>query len=131
MEMPRAWYAQMLAHVVALMPEEACGLLAGQDGRVAGLYPVENRLHSPTTYEMDPRAQLQAMLAMEAEGWEMLGIFHSHPQGPALPSSTDLAQAYYPDAEYVIISLRKPDQPVVRSFYLRDGQAQEVSFSVF
>lgn len=130
MQMPRELYEQMISHVVAAQPEEACGLIAGQGASAVAIYPVENRLHSPVAYEMEPVAQIQAMLALEAEGWDMLGIYHSHPHSPAQPSATDLAQAYYPDARYVIISLINSEQPVVRAFSLRDGAATETEFRV-
>jgi proteasome lid subunit RPN8/RPN11 len=130
MEMPGAIHDQLIAYIREMMPEEACGLIAGQDDRAVRLYPVENRLHSPSAYEMEPLAQIQAMLAIEAAGWDMLGIFHSHPHSPALPSPTDLAQAYYPDCQYVIVSLQDPDRPASRAFYLREGRAEEVHYLV-
>lgn len=130
MEMPQILFEAMLAHVQGAKPEEACGLIAGLDGRATQLYPVENQLHSANEYEMEPVAQIKAMLALEAEGWEMLGIYHSHPHGPAMPSMTDLARAYYPDAQYVIISLQDSQRPSVRNFFLQDGVAREIPFVV-
>lgn len=130
MEMPRDLYRQMIAHVRDARPEEACGLIAGLGDRAVAIYPVENRLHSPVEYEMEPVAQVQAMLALEDEGYELIGIYHSHPHSPAVPSATDLARSYYPDAQYVIISLAEPGRPVARAFYLRDGAAAEVTFQV-
>lgn len=116
---------QMVAHVTRHAPEEACGILAGSAGSVVQVYPVENLLHNPVAYEMDPVQQVQAMLALEAQGWDLCGIFHSHPAGPPVPSATDLAQAYYPDAVYLILA---PTGPAwgVRGFSLADGRAQEV-----
>jgi proteasome lid subunit RPN8/RPN11 len=97
-------YAALLAHAEADLPNEACGLLAGTGGRVCQVYPAENSLHSPTAYEMNPAQQIAAFLDFEAAGWELSGIYHSHPAGPAEPSPTDIAQAYYPDTVYVIVS---------------------------
>jgi proteasome lid subunit RPN8/RPN11 len=131
MEMPRALYDEMIAHVRAARPEEACGLIAGQGERAVALYPVENRLHSPVEYEMAPLAQIEAMLDMEAQGWEMLGIYHSHPHSPAWPSSTDIDRSYYPEAQYVIVSLQQPDKPDVRAFSLGDRTVRELDFRVF
>jgi proteasome lid subunit RPN8/RPN11 len=37
---------------------------------------------------------------------EILGVYHSHPRGPAVPSSTDVAEAYYPEWLYVIVGLQ-------------------------
>lgn len=99
------WQA-MLAHVQSLAPEEACGLLAGtrqgESALVRAVYPVENSQHSPVRFHMEPAGQLAAFLDMEQAGQELVGIFHSHPGGPETPSPADLAEAYYPEAAYLI-----------------------------
>ena len=46
-----------------------------------------------------------ALLEIESSRWALGAIYHSHPSGPARPSPTDLAEAYYPDALAVIVSL--------------------------
>ncbi len=121
-----AQHQQMLAHVQRHAPEEACGLLGGTGARVAQVYLVENVLHSPVAYEMDPTQQVEAMIALEAAGLDLCGIFHSHPTGPPVPSATDLAQSYYPDAIYLIFA-PNPAGWGLRGFSLADGRAQEVA----
>src|SRR5689334_22418554 len=96
-----AQHQQMLAHVQRLAPEEACGLLGGKNQRVECVYAVENVLHSPVAYEMQATQQVEAMIALEDAGLDLCGIFHSHPGGPPVPSATDLAQSYYPEAIYL------------------------------
>jgi len=123
-------YQAMLAHLQALYPLEACGILAGISNQVHQLYPIENILASPVAYEMDPHQQIKAMLDLEEKGWEMIAIFHSHPTGPDQPSATDIAQAYYPDCVYVIVSLAERDAPVVRGFIIENGRFHEVKISV-
>ncbi len=118
---------EMLAHVAGLWPEEACGLVAGRDGRAVRLYPVENVHHSPVAYEMEPVQQVRAMIAMEEEGLELIAIYHSHPHGPARPSPTDVANAYYPDAAQIIISLADRQRPGVRAFTIAGGAVAEIA----
>lgn len=100
--------AEMRAHVHACLPEEACGLLGGRfDGTKATVkvvIPVENVLHSPVRFRMDPREQLQAFNRLDDLGLELVGIFHSHPTGPDAPSATDLAEFYYPGVAFLIWS---------------------------
>jgi proteasome lid subunit RPN8/RPN11 len=117
----------MLAQLTALYPEEGCGLIAGRDGQALRLYPVENRLHSPVAYEMEPAQQVRAIVALEAEGLELLAIYHSHPDGPARPSATDMAHAYYPDQAYVIVSLADRRRPSLRAFMIQDGSVREIT----
>ena len=128
--MPRPFYNQILSHLQAEYPLEACGILAGQAGKIVRVYPIENKLHSPVAYEMEPQQQLAAMLEIEENGWEMTAVYHSHPQGPETPSATDIAKAYYPDVIQVIVSLQQPNQPIMRAFGIRDGRVTEVEIVV-
>jgi len=64
---------------------------------------------------------LSAFLAMEAQGEELVAIYHSHPQGPPHPSPTDIAQAYYPDTVQVIVSLQDRKRPLMRAFMIKNG----------
>jgi len=117
----RALRDEMIMHAVGLWPEEACGLVAGRDGRGVRFYPIENVHHSPVAFEMEPVQQVRAMLAMEADGLELLAIYHSHPDGPAQPSATDVALAYYPDTVQLILSLADRAHPTLRAFTIVDG----------
>ena len=98
---PVAWDA-MLDHVLACLPEEGCGLLAGSAGLANMAIPVENQSHSPNRFRMAPAAQIEAMLRVEKLELELMAIFHSHPNGPEGPSATDLADAAYPELAYLV-----------------------------
>jgi proteasome lid subunit RPN8/RPN11 len=109
LEISNDLFQAALEHVLDCLPDEACGLIGGlraADG--AGLaqmiLPVENSLHSPTRFRMEPAAQLQAMLAIESGGLDLLAIFHSHPNGPPVPSITDRAEFAYPGSLVVIFA---------------------------
>jgi len=116
----------MLAHVRAAYPREGCGLLAGRDGEICRWFPGTNVHPEPLVrYRMDDRELLTAFREMERNGWDLLAIFHSHPQGPAYPSPTDIAQAYYPGSLYLICSLARPEAPELRGFWIVDGQVRE------
>ena len=120
----------MLQQLEAVYPLEGCGLMAGKDGQVFRLYPVTNRLASPYAYEMDPAEQVSAMIDLEDRGWEMLAIYHSHPHGPERPSHSDIAQAYYPDSLYVIVSFRSRQSPITLAFQISDSQVKEIAYKI-
>ncbi|MCP4362969.1 MAG: M67 family metallopeptidase [Chloroflexi bacterium] len=124
--MSRPLFRRMIHHLQIQYPKEGCGLLAGHTGQATQIYPVDNILKSPNAYEMEPLQQIRAMLIMEEHGDELVAIYHSHPQGPSTPSETDVAQAYYPDAVYLIVSLYNFDEPEVRGFRIVDGRVTEV-----
>jgi len=123
---------ELLTHAQAEVPNEACGLLVGtDDGHVLHILPAINVADNPKVeYLMEPHDQLRHFQAMEEEGLELLGIYHSHPSSPAYPSPTDLSMAYYPEAVYVIASLAQRENPVLRAFRILDGQISEVGFKV-
>lgn len=83
-----------------------------------------------TRYVIDPREQLKAFRAIEAAGEELVGIYHSHPVSQPYPSPTDRAEAHYPDAFYVLVSLRT-GEPEVRAFRIGvDDFVREIPVSV-
>ena len=94
----RVHWQEMAEHVASLAPQEACGLLAGLSDRSQAVFLTPNRLGSPTTFEMEPVAQVQALLEIERRGWDLLAIYHSHPCGPNTPSPDDLRRHAYPQA---------------------------------
>lgn len=123
--MPRDLWTTVESQLTRALPEEACGLLAGQAGTVEQVYPVDNVLRSPTAYRMDPAGQLRSMLTIEQSGLELVGIYHSHPHGPTTPSATDLKQATYPEVLYLICSPSPGEGWQARAFWLRGNQAVE------
>ena len=68
-------------------------------------YPGTNLDRSPTRYTMDPAEVIAALRDIEARGWRLGAIVHSHPASAAVPSATDLREAHYPEALMVIVSL--------------------------
>jgi len=124
--LPRPLFAEMVTHVLSNPTLEMCGLLAGRAGVVDRVWPVTNARPSPVAYRMDGPEFAAAMIGCD---FEPLAIFHSHPAGPAVPSPTDIAEAAYPDAIYVVISLQTTP-PSVRGFAIVDGQVGEVEISI-
>lgn len=127
---PRPWHDAMIQHLQDEYPLEACGLLGGKDQLVSRHYPIENILHSPVAYEMEPAQQIQAIIALENAGLELLAIYHSHPQGPSVPSETDVAQAYWPDTAYLIVSLQNRSAPQLRGFIISAGAVREIPLRI-
>lgn len=122
---PDDLWARMLSHVMASLPDEACGLVGGVAGRAQTVIEVENADHSPLRYRMDPAGQVNGLLAIEGQGLELVAIYHSHPRGPGDLSSTDLAEYAYPEAACLIWS-PGPDW-MCRGYDLSDGKVRPVS----
>lgn len=110
-------------------PDEACGLIAGQESeengekvrRIEKVYILTNIDHSNEHFTIDPKEQLAAIKDMRANGLKALGNWHSHPESPSRQSEEDKRLSYDHNASYMIISLMKPDEPVLKSFHF-DGE---------
>jgi proteasome lid subunit RPN8/RPN11 len=79
-----------------------------------------------TRYLIDPREQLRAFRDMDEKGEELVAIYHSHPASQPYPSPTDRAESHYPDAVYVLVSLRS-QTPEVRAYRIEDDMVREVA----
>jgi proteasome lid subunit RPN8/RPN11 len=129
-EIPRKLLAEMIAHAQEEAPTEACGILAGKNGRVLELHRARNVDCSPVSYRLDREEQYRVFKDIEERGWELVGIYHSHPASPAVPSETDEKQAGYPEASYVLISLADPNVPQVRAFRFGEQGFSEEDIAV-
>lgn len=78
-----------------------------------------------TRYVIDAREQLAAFREMDARGEELVAIYHSHPLSQPYPSPTDRAEAHYPDAFYLLVSLRT-SEPELHAYRIREGFVREV-----
>ncbi|HVA25090.1 MAG TPA: M67 family metallopeptidase [Chloroflexota bacterium] len=120
---------EMFAHATSELPNEACGILAGENGQAIRFFPAANAEHSPTRYVVDPQDQLRILNELYTSGWDLLGIFHSHTHTQAYPSSTDVSlAANWPEAYYLIASLQN-EPPTLRAFRVLDGQVTEEEIS--
>lgn len=154
---PRSQLAAIVQHAQREAPREACGLLAGHGNRIERVYPIPNRAElaveffaerglippgrdyrpdapgsiAVERFFMDPEEQFRTLRAIEREGLEHLGSYHSHPATEAYPSRTDVElAAYWPKMLLLICSLANPAQPVVRAFRVVDGVVEEESIVV-
>ncbi len=106
---------RIIEHCEAELPNEACGLLAVSDGEVVTVYPTRNADRSPTSYTVDPADHIGALLDAESKGWELGGVYHSHPNGPAELSDIDRAKALEPEWIHVVVGFGG-GEPEVRIF---------------
>lgn len=120
-------YKTMIGHCLDGLPLEACGLLAGHadTAKVTTAYPTGNEAASAKLYVIPPKDMLRVDRAAEADGLEVIGVFHSHTHTDPYPSPTDIENAQAaPDWHYVIVSLRDT-APMARSYRITDGQVTE------
>ena len=120
LKLKKSDYDKMLKHCKDGLPNESCGLLAGTvEGEVktvAKIYLLTNIDASNEHFSMDPKEQFAALKDARANGVEIIGNFHSHPESPSRPSEEDKRLTYDPSIEYLILSLQEADHPVLKAF---------------
>jgi proteasome lid subunit RPN8/RPN11 len=77
---------------------------------------------------MDPEEQLNALEWIDANGLELVGIYHSHPAGPETASVTDIAEAAY-EVVHVIWS-RSGRKWKARGFWIEAGELTDVDIQI-
>jgi [CysO sulfur-carrier protein]-S-L-cysteine hydrolase len=127
LEIDEAIVDAIVAHARADHPDEACGVVAGPVGsdRPVRFIPMANAARSTTFYEFDSRDLLTLYRDMDDRDEVPVVIYHSHTATEAYPSRTDVAYASEPDAHYVLVSTRDPDELEFRSFRIVDGEISE------
>ena len=120
LKLKKSDYDKILKHCKDGLPNESCGLLAGTvEGEVktvTKIYLLTNIDASNEHFSMDPKEQFAALKDARANGVEIIGNFHSHPESPSRPSEEDKRLAYDPSIEYLILSLQEADHPVLKAF---------------
>jgi proteasome lid subunit RPN8/RPN11 len=124
-EFDGVFFKEIVEQGLREFPNECCGVIAAREGSPVRVIPMKNADASPVTYRLDGKEQLQVFDAIEDEGLELWAIYHSHTHSEAYPSETDIRLAFYPDARYLLLSLADREDPVLRSFFIRDGEVTE------
>ncbi|MFQ6272393.1 Mov34/MPN/PAD-1 family protein [Kutzneria viridogrisea] len=117
----------MVAHARRDHPDEACGVIAGPaaTGRPERFVPMLNAARSPTFYEFESGDLLRLYREMDANDEVPVVVYHSHTATEAYPSRTDVSYAGEPEAHYVLVSTRDPEEHELRSYRIVDGEVTE------
>ncbi|MEJ7719791.1 MAG: M67 family metallopeptidase [Ilumatobacteraceae bacterium] len=125
---------EIAAMAYAAYPLEGCGLLVGTPGPattavVERFVRCRNTAESARVYTVDPLDHLHAERAAEDDGFDIIGVVHSHTHSEPYPSPTDVAQAPDPSWHYVIVGLKR-EAPEFRDYRIVDGDVTELPITV-
>jgi proteasome lid subunit RPN8/RPN11 len=129
LQISRRLHDEMIAQAIAELPNECCGLLAGQGMKATHRYPLTNARASPVRYESEPRALFAAFKDMRRRGTELVAIYHSHPTSEPVPSRTDLEQNAYGSAVVHLIISLKDGVSVMRGWRLTETDYSEAGWT--
>ena len=127
--LPASTWAAILEHCRRGLPNEACGIIAGdagwsRGGRALRWLPARNALASPYRFALDEDVLVRLTLRIDDAGEAIWAVVHSHVASPAVPSPTDLRDWRYEDALQLIVSMAS--SPVLRAWRLVDGRPSEL-----
>lgn len=128
-EVPSAVLAALRDAARTAWPAECCALLVGTVEMMAGApggrlwrvlraVPTANAATRADRFEVPPADLFAVLRAADAEGLALIGHHHSHPGGPARPSATDAANAFYPDHAWLITATTPAGTPTDSTAWL-------------
>lgn len=133
MKISRDLVDELISHAREELPNECCGIVGGRNGKATTVYRARNEFASPLRFGVDSDDLYRIVLKeMPSRDEELLAIYHSHTKSRAYPSQTDLnmAQASWPDAVWVIVSLEDHSNPDVKGYWLKDLTIAEAELVV-
>lgn len=110
MKITDAQLKQIYAHAKETYPYECCGFLLGsfdEGGLVRQVRRAENQNKERTDrFIISGEEFATAQFVADEAGWDIIGIYHSHPDWPAIPSQTDMESAWE-EVYYLIASVHE------------------------
>ena len=117
---------EIIDHARLEAPNECCGLIGSKDGVATSVHRMRNLKASPLAFEMHGPDVMRVIDAIEDDGGELGGMYHSHTRTEPYPSETDRNFARnWPGLEWVIVGLSGNDVDV-RSYLIEDGAVRRV-----
>ena len=103
-------HTAILHHAETEYPFEACGLLLGQQLQdwlfISEVVPSPNLAEQPLhNFEIDPGLRLRIQKTSRKGNNGIIGHYHTHPDGEAVPSTTDRSRIYETDLIWIIGSV--------------------------
>lgn len=136
MRIQRRFVDEIARHATEAFPVECCGFLIGladDGGTVKGVVRAQNVASQPDEgYDVDPEEFARADADAEGKGWEVIGVYHSHPNWAACPSMRDV-DAFWSGVAYVIVAVSADGATGVAAWTLdgtAGGRARQVDLIV-
>lgn len=105
LEVSRPVLDGLIEEARAAHPRECCGLLMGDGHAVTALRPAANIHPRPEQrFEIDPQVLVAALRAQRRGALQVIGYYHSHPAGAAMPSATDRREAPHDGRVWAIVA---------------------------
>ena len=122
---------QLIAEARAAYPNECCGLIEGvrHDSVIEALklHPARNLASRADRFEIDPMEQFRLLHSLRDTDRDIVGCYHSHPDGEAVPSEHDLAMAGEEDFVWLIAAIRQSEAGEIAAYVFATGRFQRLA----
>jgi proteasome lid subunit RPN8/RPN11 len=118
--------ARINAHVESAYPDEGAGFLIGETDEVKEILALPNAREDEARHNrflITPEDYVKAELKADSLGLSLIGVFHSHPDCPNVPSEYDREWAQ-PFFSYIITRVDEGKATSHRSWKLTEDRAQ-------
>jgi proteasome lid subunit RPN8/RPN11 len=120
--MNKEFYTNLVIHSLQKLPEEACGFILGEQSPNGELLahsfvPLRNCASNPRNhFELNPEEMIPLLMDRKNP---VIGLFHTHPTAPPVPSDIDLQTLWHSIPTYWILSLQHPGQPELQLYQIK------------
>jgi proteasome lid subunit RPN8/RPN11 len=130
LQIPAAFLAQIMAEARAAAPRECCGLIEGlwrgETAEALALHATENLAAGRDRFEIDPAAHIRLLRRLRGTERRIIGCYHSHPEGAALPSPRDRDGAAETDFVWLIAAPRGHTEGHINAFVFADDAFRRI-----
>lgn len=117
-------YKYLITHSLQRLPEEACGFILGgqahsknEELQASTFIPLRNIASTPMNrFEISPVEMLPYLMDNNNP---VIGLFHSHPTAPPVPSEHDLQTLWHSIPTYWILSFQQPQHPELQLYQIK------------
>ncbi|MBW3113788.1 MULTISPECIES: M67 family metallopeptidase [Bacillaceae] len=115
----------LIRHCKKELPNEACGFISGRNNICSEIWPTTNVNPSPFTFAIDVNEERMISHEIKKRNEDLIAVYHSHPNGMAIPSKDDILFAPDSSIYYFILSISLSNAEI-KCYRITKGYALEV-----
>ena len=125
---------EIFEHAKKAYPQECCGIVLGNRDKgenitIKEVKETKNLSQDPLKYQMDPRDFLKVQRYASSNDLDIVGVYHSHPDHPPIPSKYDIESAWE-DLFYLIVTVKKSKPDKIKSWVFKDSRKKFIETKI-
>ena len=121
---------KLLIEAQEALPYEYSALLCGQEATITDHIAMPTTTQDMHTFGWDGPSFIQALRSIREFNLQWLGVLHTHPHAPPIPSRRDAAGWHYPALSYWIVGMETPATPSWRVYQWQNGSFVERAYRI-